>query len=63
MLCSVLSLSATRICRGILAEHAGVKDSRFLGGERGEFDDARNNGSEAIFAAKHLLTSKSLGDY
>ena len=28
-----------------------------------QFDDAKNNGSEAIFAAKHLLTSKSLGDY
>ena len=33
------SLSATRICRGILAEHAGVKDSRFLGGERGEVSE------------------------
>lgn len=46
---------STRVCRGLYALHHGVLNSRNLGGETGTL--------EGPFAAKHLLSSPSLGDY
>ena len=49
------SLAATLVVRGLYARHHGITNSRNLGGSTGTL--------EGYFAAKHLLTASSLGDY
>ncbi|KAL7537415.1 hypothetical protein ACHAXR_007810 [Thalassiosira sp. AJA248-18] len=49
------SLAATRVVRGLYAQHHGILDSRNLGGATGTLDGP--------YAAKNLLQSKTLGNY